>query len=39
MREELKGAYNETAEAIKTTLQNAGRNSLPVGAIINSVEE
>ena len=37
MHTELRGAYNETAEAIKDTLRNAGRNSLPVGTVVGSV--
>ena len=37
MRDELKGAYYETVGAIKSTLQNAGRNSLPVGSVVSSV--
>ena len=37
MRDELKGAYYETVDAIKSTLQNAGRNSLPVGSVVGSV--
>ena len=32
-----KGAYYETVDAIKDTLEKAGRNSLPVGTVIGSV--
>ena len=35
MREELRGAYHETADAIKSALRN--RISLPVGTIVACV--
>ena len=37
MREELKGAYYETVDAIKDTLRNTGRSSLCAGTVIASV--
>ena len=37
MRDELKGAYHETVDAIKNTLRQSGRNSLPVGSVIGNV--
>ena len=37
MRDELSGAYYETVNAIKNSLQNTNRNSLPIGNIIESV--
>ena len=37
MRDAFKGAYHETADAIKDTLRCAGRSSLPVEMIVGSV--
>ena len=38
VHDELKGAYNETQEAVRDVLQSSSRNSLPVGVITAAVD-
>lgn len=38
MRDDMRGAYYETVDAIKDALRNTSRSSLPVGVVIACVD-